>query len=185
MLLLFSLFSTFRGGLSTAILFYRFNLVISRKFIRSHWLLAPEIISQERKERKKTLPFRCWANELKVALRRHDIVPLVWDSDLAGNPNPFKTPNGSVPQRGEVVLVTASLGTSKFLGIPNLKNMVYAVGESMGSVLQCLVLYFSSFPLFPSFPLPPTCQISFPHQEYEFIWANISSYNHGEHVVWE
>lgn len=53
MSLLFSLFSTFRGGLSTAILFYRFNLVISRKFIRSHWLLAPEIISQERKERKK------------------------------------------------------------------------------------------------------------------------------------
>lgn len=44
---------------------------------------------------------------------------------MAGNPNPFKTPNGSVPQRGEVVLVTASLDTSKFLGIPNLKNMVY------------------------------------------------------------
>lgn len=126
MSLLFSLFSTFRGGLSTVILFYRFNIVISRKFIRSYWLLAPEIISQERKERKKekerkkTLPFRCWANELKVALGRHDIVPLVWDSDLAGNPNPFKTPNGSVRQRGEVVLVTASFGTSKFLGIPNL-----------------------------------------------------------------
>lgn len=98
--------------------------------MKSHWLLAPEIISQERKRKGKRQEELCHfvteqVNTNKVALKRHDIAPLIWDSDFAANPNPFKTPNGLVPQRGEVVLVTASSGTSNFLGIPNLKNMIY------------------------------------------------------------
>ena len=64
---------------------------------------------------------------------------LLWDSDLAWDPKPLKTPDGSVPQPEEVVLVTASLGTSNFLGIPNLKDnglrKPHVVGESMGYLL--------------------------------------------------
>lgn len=59
--------------------------------------------------------------KFKVALRRHDIAPFIWDSDLA---------------------------------------------------------------LIPLLPLPPT-KVSFSLiPRYEFMWAKTSSYDHGEHVVW-
>lgn len=78
-----------------------------------------------------------------LALRR-DIALLLRDTYyLVGNQDPLKTPDGSVPQPGEVVLVTASSSTSNFLALPNLKDMVHenrmSWANRWGSVLPFLV----------------------------------------------
>lgn len=65
--------------------------------------------------------------------------------------------SGKGPDAGKVLMVTASAGTHGFLGIPHLSEMVY---EN---------------------------RMSYAHRHgYEFMWANITTYNlpHGEKIYW-